>query len=57
MNIESIIEENKTLKKKVKNLRRTKLRLKNHLNKIITDLKKNTNDDITKNWETLNIDK
>lgn len=56
MNNNEILEENKTLRKKLKNIKRTKLRLKNNLNKIIEDLKtKIDNNTIISNWETIEL--
>lgn len=56
-NIEQIIEENKTLRKKIKNMKRTKLKLKKNLNKIIVGLKsKIKKTEINSNWETINFE-
>ena len=57
MTLENIENENKTLKKKIKNLTRTKLKLKNNLNNIISHLKKKIElFEINSNWETLDCD-
>ena len=57
MTPENIVEENMTLKKKIKNLKRTKLKLKNNLNNIISHLKQKIElFEINSNWETLNCE-
>ena len=54
MDLTKMYNENKTLKKKIKNLRRTKLRLKNSLNEKIKKLEtKISNYTIESNWENI----
>ena len=57
MTLENLTEENRTLKKKLKNLKRKKLKLKNNMNKIILQLKNKLEQyEINNNWETLNVE-
>ena len=54
MDLTKMYNENKTLKKKIKNLRRTKLRLKNSLNEKIKKLETEiSNYTIESNWENI----
>tara|TARA_B110001450_G_C17663406_1_gene498376 strand:+ start:2257 stop:2439 length:183 start_codon:yes stop_codon:yes gene_type:complete len=58
MNFNKLREENKTLKKKIKNLKRTKLRLKHNLNKKIQIIKDQLKThEIGYNWESLECEK
>ena len=58
MNFNKLREENKTLKKKIKNLKRTKLRLKHKLNNEIQILKEQLKTQgIGYNWESLECEK
>jgi hypothetical protein len=57
MDYDKILEENRTLKKKIKNLKRTKLRLKHNLNSKIADLEDKLNTcELNKNWENITED-
>lgn len=54
MDLTTMYNENKTLKKKIKNLIRTKLRLKNSLNEKIKKLETEiSNYTIESNWENI----
>ena len=58
MNLHKLIEENRTLKKKIKNLKRTKLRLKHSLNRKIKILKDEIKTyEINTNWESIGPEK
>ena len=54
MTYDELKKENKQLKKKIKNLKRTKLRLKHILNKTIEELKdKIKTYEINNNWDNI----
>lgn len=54
---QELIDENKTLRKKIKNIKRTKLKLKKNMNKIILELKNKIEQyEINNNWETLSCE-
>lgn len=57
MDYDKLLEENRTLKKKIKNLKRTKLRLKHNLNSKIADLEEKLNTcELNNNWENITED-
>jgi|TARA_B110000914_G_C15493650_1_gene462035 hypothetical protein len=57
MDYNKLLEENKTLKKKIKNLKRTKLRLKHNLNSKISELEDKLNTcELNNNWENITED-
>lgn len=57
MDYDKLLEENRTLKKKIKNLKRTKLRLKHNLNSKIADLEDKLNtSELNNNWENITED-
>ena len=54
MDLHKLREENRTLKKKIKNLKRTKLRLKHNLNSKIERLKEQLKThELNSNWESI----
>ena len=57
MDYNKLLEENKTLKKKIKNLKRTKLRLKHNLNSKISELEDKLNTcELNNHWENITED-
>tara|TARA_B100000787_G_C16123029_1_gene263613 strand:+ start:416 stop:598 length:183 start_codon:yes stop_codon:yes gene_type:complete len=54
MDLTKLIEENRTLRKKIKNLKRTKLRLKHNLNSKIAKLEDELNtSELNKDWQSI----
>jgi hypothetical protein len=54
MDLHKLREENRTLKKKIKNLKRTKLRLKHNLNSKIERIKEQLKTyELNSNWESI----
>ena len=54
MDLHKLRDENRTLKKKIKNLKRTKLRLKHNLNSKIERIKEQLKTyELNSNWESI----